>query len=239
MAVPAEFVLYADRRDALAALEDFRDQVWSALPDPRPTVRLVHGAPDGPVFDDQADADANFVALSRRLWGMRADVRVVIEVRLGGRPRRLLTNRDFYDFVWALPKSDRKLETYLRALAALTKPHRSEPGLALDVFADCLREALTSEAAAAGPADPNAFEALLWQQIAELPRLKFARRHWDYAAVRGSDSRWYNASVDGFLERGAEGAWHGWGAEGEDLEYMPFLTWEELCSFLRSGQWYE
>ena len=89
------------------------------------------------------------------------------------------------------------------------------------------------------PEEKNEAEQLLWHQISELPHLRFARKHWDYAAVKGSESRWYNASVDGFLERGAEGAWHGWGAEGEDLEYMPFLTWHELSSFLRHGQWYE
>jgi hypothetical protein len=149
------------------------------------------------------------------------------------------TNRDIYAFITALPATERSLETYLRALAALIAPHRDEPGLALDAFADLLRAALTAEPAAVAPGTPNAFEQLLWRQIAELPKLKFSRRHWDYAAVRGSDSRWYNASVEGFLERGAQGAWHGWDAEGEDLEDMPFVDWDELMAFLRSGQWYE
>ena len=60
---------------------------------------------------------------------MRADLRVVDRgAGSVGRPRRLLTNRDFYDFVWGLPDSDRTLETYLRALAALVAPLRAAPG---------------------------------------------------------------------------------------------------------------
>ena len=149
------------------------------------------------------------------------------------------TNRDIYEFIVALPHAERSLERYLRALAALVAPHRDEAGLALETFAGMLRRALTSEPAVDPPAESNAFERLLWRQIAELPKLEFSRRHWDYAAVKGSASRWYNADVAGFLERGAEGAWHGWDAEAEDLEDMPFLAWDELLDFLRSGQWYE
>lgn len=149
------------------------------------------------------------------------------------------TNRDLHEFVEALPRTDRGLEDYLRALAGAVGPHRGADGLALDVFAALLREALTRAPATGPDGELNAFEALLWQQIGELPRRKFSRRHWDYAAVRGSESRWYNASVAGFLERGVEGAFGGWDAVGEDLEDLGFLTWDQLRDFLVQGQWYE
>jgi len=253
----ATFVLRAARLDARDALESLMDAVWRTRPGPTPTIQLVRDAEEGRTFPRAADTDANFEVLTRRLLDLRPDIHVVItphdarsaafaEAYASGResvperpPVRMWTNSEFYDFVDSMPPTLRPLEDYLRALAALLAPHRSEPGLALETFADLLLEARTSEPATTAPDEQNEVEQLLWHQISELPHLRFARKHWDYAAVKGSESRWYNASVDGFLERGAEGAWHGWGAEGEDLEYMPFLTWKELCSFLRSGQWYE
>lgn len=117
------------------------------------------------------------------------------------------TNREFYDFVEALPDTKRSLETDLRALAALLAPDT-----------------------------PNDAERLLWQQISELPRLN---GEGDCAVVRGSDSRWYNTSILSFLSAGASGAWNGFQAAGESLEYMPFLHWHEIQAFLRNGQWYE
>ena len=51
-------------------------------------------------------------------------------------------------------------------------------------------------------------------------------------------ARWYNAYVDGFLEGGAEGAFHGWKAEGEDLgDAVPHLGGS--LGFLIQGQYYE
>ena len=35
------------------------------------------------------------------------------------------------------------------------------------------------------------------------------------------------------------GAWNGFEAEGEDVEYIPFRPWHEIEDFLRQGQWYE
>ena len=231
----ATFVLRAARLDARDALESLMDAVWRTRPGPTPTVQLVRDADEGWTFTRAADIDANFEVLTRRLLDLRPDIHVVVTPHdarsaafaeayaSGGEsvpeqpPVRMWTNREFYDFVDAMPPTLRPLE----------------------IFADLLLEARTSEPATTAPDEKNEVEQLLWHQISELPHLRFARKHWDYAAVKGSESRWYNASVDGFLERGAEGAWHGWRAEGEDLEFMPFLTWKELCSFLRSGQWYE
>ena len=251
----ATFVLRAARRDAREALESLIDAVWRTRPGPTPTIQLVRDADEGWTFTRAADVDANFEVLTRRLLDLRPDIHVVItahdprsaafatayasgsESVAEPPPVRMWTNRELSDFVAGLPATERSLEDYLRALSALLEPHRS--GLALEVFADLLAEALTSAPAADPPAEKDEVQALLWHQIAELPQLRFRRRHWDHAAVKGSDSRWYNTSVEGFLSAGAAGAFHGYKAEGEDLEFMPYLGVRELKDFFRSGQWYE
>jgi hypothetical protein len=231
------FVLRAARLDARDALESLMDAVWRTRPGPTVTVQLVRDADEGRTFTRAADIDANFEVLSRRLLELLPDLEVIIAPRAPGPPPvRMWTNREFYDFVEALPETKRSLETYLRALAALLVPYRGEPGLALEVFADLVEAALESEPAT-GPSDaPNEVERLLWHQISELPRLKGKGA---YAVVKGSDSRWYNTSVVSFLSAGASGAWNGFQAEGEDLEYMPFRSWHEIRDFFRNGQWYE
>jgi hypothetical protein len=251
----ATFVLRAARRDAREALESLIDAVWRTRPGPTPTIQLVRDADEGWTFTRAADIDANFEVLTRRLLDLRPDIRVIItphdprsaafaQAYASGHgsvpeppPVRMWTNRELYDFVAGLPATGRSLEDYLRALSPLLAPHPS--GLALEVFADLLAEALTSEPAADPPDEKDEVQGLLWHQIGELPRLRFRERHRDYAAVKGSDSRWYNTSVEGFLTAGAAGAFRGHQAEGEDLEFMPYLTVRELKDFFRSGQWYE
>lgn len=246
----ATFVLRAARLNARDALESIADAVWGTRPGPTPTIQLVRDADDGWTFTRAADIDANFEVLARRLLDLQPDIRVRItpfDARSAALasgdeslpeppPVRLWTNREIYDFIEALPDTRRSLETYLRALAALLAPYRGEPGLALETFADLLQAALTSEPARDAPEAPNDVERQLWQQISELPRLK---GKGDYAVVKGSDSRWYNTSIASFLSAGASGAWNGFEAAGEDLEYMPFLSWLAIQAFLRNGQWYE
>jgi hypothetical protein len=152
------------------------------------------------------------------------------------------TNEDLYKFIEALPSSKRPLEAYLRALWALLAPHRDEDGVSYETFAAALRDAETTEPPKAPPDRPLAkWETLIWRQAADLKEL--ARKSRNPQAYFGLDTkagqRWYNFGVDGFLERGAEGAFHGWDPHPEDIEDLSWLGWEEIHYFLIMGQYYE
>jgi len=197
MADETAFVLRAARLDARDALESLMDAVWRTRPGPTPTVQLVRDADEGWTFTRAADIDANFEVLTRRLLDLRPDIHVVVTPHdarsaafaeayaSGGEsvpeqpPVRMWTNREFYDFVDAMPPTLRPLE----------------------IFADLLLEARTSEPATTAPDEKNEVEQLLWHQISELPHLRFARKHWDYAAVKGVRRRLPGARRRGRVAR--------------------------------------
>lgn len=197
-----------------------------------------------------------------------------------------MTNRELYLALNAMAESGaargRWLEEYLGALLMLVRGRAEAAGVSGEVFVGMLREALTGETVryeevvgmrtlerSGGRAG---VEETLVRQIVDLREMREAgvyeneMRSFGVNAPRGG--RWYNFSVESFLECGAAGWFGGWepgdpggrdfvpgevavmnekgefvGADPREvqrrIEEVVEISWEDVRGFLGSGQAYE
>jgi hypothetical protein len=157
----------------------------------------------------------------------------------------MLSCRDVYDQITALPASRRSLEEYLRALLALVRAHREREPFSPDELVALLEKAYTAtptmELVCAWPHAEDGFpswECRVVEQINELRSMNREGRLVDRARYFGVDmpsgSRWYNFTPESYLERG----WIGNYGDDEEERIDP-VTWRDFRRFLGYGQCYE
>lgn len=191
------------------------------------------------------------------------------------------TNRDLYENVrGAAGGVSRSLEEYLRALRQLVRDLRDRETLTPEMFAALLIQALDSPVPPFDHASRTAdlslagtevgfdvWERVIVSQIADLrdfaegpaqyfPELGVDAPRGPHAGPRANGRRWYNHSIQDYLECALAGSLGGWDVADDVRKPLPSstlrhhpepqgvtelrpLTWHELTEFLVCGQEYE